>query len=175
MKKLALVAAVVLIAAAASAQSTTEKTGVNSLLGVAPSTEDFVKKAATSDLFEIAASKLAAERADPATKAFAEQMVRDHERTSSELKQMVENKTVNVVLPAEMTESQKETLAELQGLKGTDFNDRYHSDQVKAHADAVDLFQRYGEKGEQTTLKSWAANTLPTLRHHLDMAKELNK
>lgn len=175
MKKLALAAAAVLIAAVASAQSTTEKTGVNSLLGVAPSTEDFVMKAATGDLFEIAASKLAVERADPATKAFAEQMVRDHERTNSELKQMVENRTVNVALPTEMTKSQKETLAELQGLKDRDFNDRYHSDQVKAHADAVDLFHRYGEKGEQMTLKSWAANTLPALRHHLDMAKELNK
>lgn len=175
MKMLAFAAAIALTATAALAQSATEKTGVNTLLGVAPSTEDFVKKAATSDLFEIAVSKLAVERADPTTKVFAEQMVRDHERISSELKQMAENQTVNVVIPTEMTEDQKEMLAKLQGLQGQDFNDRYHSDQVKAHADAVDLFQRYGEKGEQTAVKTWAANTLPTLRHHLDMARELNK
>ncbi|MFE0018907.1 DUF4142 domain-containing protein [Mesorhizobium sp. NPDC059054] len=175
MKKLVLAAAVVLAATAALAQSVTEKTGVNSLLGVAPSTEDFVKKAATGDLFEIAVSKLAIERADPATRAFAEEMVRDHERIGSELKQMVKNQAINAVVPAEMTESQKETLAELQGVQGQDFNDRYHSDQVKAHADAVDLFQRYGEKGEQAAIKTWAVNTLPVLRHHLDMAKELNK
>lgn len=175
MKMWILAAAIAVMATAALAQSATEKTGVNTLLGVAPSTEDFVKKAAASDLFEIAVSKLAVERADPATKAFAEQMVRDHERTSSELKQMVANQTVTVVIPTEMTESQKERLAKLQGLQGQEFNELYHSDQVKAHADAVDLFQRYGEKGEQTVVKTWAANTLPTLRHHLDMAKDLNK
>ncbi|WP_054313522.1 DUF4142 domain-containing protein [Mesorhizobium sp. 1M-11] len=175
MKKLVLAAAIVLAATAALAQSAAEKAGVNSLLGVSPSTEDFVKKAATGDLFEIAVSKLAIERADPATKSFAEEMVRDHERIGSELKQMVENQAINAVVPAEMTESQKETIAELQEMRGQDFNDRYHSEQVKAHADAVDLFQRYSEKGEHTAIKTWAANTLPVLRHHLDMAKELNE
>lgn len=175
MRTFVLAAIIALTATAASAQSATEKTGVNTLLGVAPSTEDFIKKAATSDLFEIAAGKLAAERADPTTKEFAEQMVRDHERTSSELKQLVENQAVNVAIPTDMTDSQKEALGELQGLQGQEFNDRYHADQVKAHADAVDLFQRYGEKGEQTAIKTWAANTVPALRHHLDMAKGLNK
>ncbi|PLP57611.1 DUF305 domain-containing protein [Mesorhizobium loti] len=175
MKSFVLAAVIALAPAAALAQSATERTGVNTLLGVAPSTADFVRKAATSDLFEIAAGELAIERADPATREFAEQMVRDHERTSSELKQLVENRAADVVVPTEMTEDQKETLATLQGLRGKDFSDRYHSDQVKAHADAVDLFQRYGEKVEQTAIQSWAANTLPTLRHHLEMAKELNR
>lgn len=175
MKMFVLAAAIALAATPVVAQSTTEKTGVNTLLGVAPSTEDFVKKAATSDLFEIAAGKLAIERADPKTKAFAEEMVRDHERLSSELKQLLENQAVNIEFPAEMTQDQKATLAKLQGLQGQDFDGRYHSDQVKAHADAVDLFKRYGEKGQQTAIQTWAANTLPTLRHHLDMAKTLNE
>lgn len=175
MKKLALAAAVALMATAALAQSTTEKTGVNTLLGVAPSTEDFVKKAATGGLFEIAAGKLAVERADAATKTFAEEMVRDHERIGSELKQLVENQAIDIAIPTRMTEGQQEALAKLRGLQGRDFNGRYHSDQVEAHADALDLFQRYGEKGEQTAVKAWAANTLPILRHHLDMAKELNR
>src|SRR4051794_36709869 len=40
-----------------------------------PGTTDFVTKAATSDMFEIASSKLAMERGNDATKAFAQQMI----------------------------------------------------------------------------------------------------
>ena len=53
MKPFAMTALAILLAGPAFAQSATEKTGVNSLIGVAPTTEDFVLKAATSDMFEI--------------------------------------------------------------------------------------------------------------------------
>jgi putative membrane protein len=63
------------------AQSVGEKTGVNSVLGVAPTTADFVKEAALSDLTEIATSKLAQERGDADAKTFASQMITDHTTT----------------------------------------------------------------------------------------------
>ncbi len=59
-----------LIVTPAFAQSAAEKSGVNSLIGVAPKTEDFVTEAATSDMFEIESSKLAVQRSDAATKSF---------------------------------------------------------------------------------------------------------
>ncbi len=40
-------------------------------------------------MFEIASSKLAVERGDDATKAFAQQMVPDHQKTTDELKALV--------------------------------------------------------------------------------------
>ncbi len=76
--------ACLLIAAAgpAAAQSVGEKTGVNSLIGVSPSTQDFVTQGAISDLFEIQTSELALERADEPTKAFAKKMIEDHRKIS---------------------------------------------------------------------------------------------
>ncbi|TPL02351.1 MULTISPECIES: DUF4142 domain-containing protein [unclassified Mesorhizobium] len=159
----------------APAPSTTEKTGVNSVLGVAPSTQDFVTEAATSDMFEIESSKLALERADDATKAFAQQMVTDHEKTTSDLKGLVTGGKVKATLPTAMTDKQQSTLNDLKALQGADFTKQYHSIQVDAHEDAVDLFKRYGDAGEQADLKAWAAVTLPHLQHHLDMANSLNK
>lgn len=175
MKNFALTAAAVLFATSAWAQSATEKTGVNSMLGVAPSTQDFVTEAAASDMFEIESSKLAQERSDDATKAFAKQMITDHSKTSAELKEMVSSGKVKAELPSAMPSAQQKMLDDLKAAKGDDFNEQYHSDQVDAHQDAVDLFKRYGEEGEQADLKAWAAKTLPTLQHHLDMAKQLNK
>lgn len=85
-KTLGLTGLALLIAFPVFAQSAAEKTGVNSVLGMAPKTEDFVGEAATSDMFEIESSKLALERSDAATKAFAQQMLTDHKKTTGELK-----------------------------------------------------------------------------------------
>jgi putative membrane protein len=40
--------------------------------------------------------------------------------------------------------------------------------QVSAHKDAVSLFERYSNGGDNAELKAWAGKTLPALRHHLD-------
>jgi len=175
MKKIVLTAAIVMAASSVLAQSAAEKSGVNSLVGVAPKTADFVTEAATSDMFEIESSKLALERADAATKTFAQQMVQDHQKTSSELKQLIDSGKVKATLPTAMTEDQQQALAKLKGLQGEEFTEQYHSDQQDAHEDAVDLFKRYGEEGENADLKAWAAKTTPALEHHLQMAKDLNK
>jgi putative membrane protein len=50
------------VTAPAAAESLGEKTGANSMLGVAPKTADFVSEAAASDLFEIQSSQLAASK-----------------------------------------------------------------------------------------------------------------
>ncbi|AVA25184.1 DUF4142 domain-containing protein [Rhizobium sp. NXC24] len=173
MKKIAFTAAALLFAAPVLAQSAAEKSGVNSLVGIAPKTEDFVKEAATSDMFEIASSKLALERADDATKSFAQQMIADHQKTTSQLKQMVTSGKVKAPLPTAMSSSQQKMLNKLKGLQGADFTKQYHSDQVSAHKDAVDLFKRYGNKGKNADLKTWAASTEPALEHHLQMAQDL--
>lgn len=164
-----------LIASPVFAQSAAEKTGVNSMLGMAPKTEDFVAEAATSDMFEIESSKLALERSDDATKAFAQQMIADHEKTTAELKGLVTSGKVQAMIPAAMTSSQQDMLNKLKGLQGADFTKQYHSDQQDAHEDAVDLFKRYGDSGDNADLKAWAAATRPALEHHLQMATDLNK
>ncbi|RUM23940.1 DUF4142 domain-containing protein [Rhizobium vallis] len=175
MKRLVIASLALSLAVPAFAQSTAEKTGVNSLIGIPPKTGDFVQEAATSDMFEIASSKLALERGDDTTKAFAQQMVTDHQKTTEELKALVSSGNVKAALPSAMTSDQQSMLEKLNGLQGKDFNKQYHSDQESAHEDAVDLFKRYGNEGDDPQLKAWAASTRPALEHHLEMAKELNK
>jgi len=173
---LALAGLAVILAAPAFAQSAAEKTGVNSVMGVAPKTEDFVTEAAASDMFEIESSKLAVERSqDPATKTFAQQMITDHTKTSEELKALVSGGKVKAMLPTAMSSAQQSMLDDLKKLNGDDFTKQYYSDQEDAHEDAVDLFKRYGDEGDNADLKAWAAKTRPALEHHLMMAKDMNK
>jgi putative membrane protein len=173
MKKLLLLSACLLLASPVYAQSVGEKTGVNSALGIEPKTADFVTEAATSDMFEIQSSKLAASRTTGEVQTFANQMVTDHTKTTSDLTDLV--KGANTPLPTAMTSSQQSMLTKLDGLQGNDFSKQYMDDQVSAHKDAVSLFERYGKGGDSEKLKTWADQTLPTLQHHLDMAQDIYK
>jgi putative membrane protein len=175
MKHLAIVSLAVVLAGPAFAQSAAEKTGVNSLIGVAPKTEDFVQEAATIDMFEIASSKLAFERGDDATKTFAQQMVSDHQKSIDELKALIASGKVKAPLPTAMRSGQQSILDKLNGLQGVDFNKQHHSDQVSVPEDAVDLFKRYDDEGDNADLKSWVASTRHALEPHLVMAKDLNE
>ena len=142
---------------------------------VSPSTSDFVHQAALSDMFEIQSSELATQRADAATKAFAEKMVSAHRKTSEELKGLVASGKVKEALPTKLDSAHQEKLDKLKGLQGTDFTKQYRSDQVDAHEDAVSLFERYADGKGQPALKDWAGKTLPELKRHLDLAEKLEK
>ncbi len=175
MKKTIFSLALALVASTAMAQSATESTGVNSALGVAPKTEDFVLQVSASDLFEIESSKLALTKGDEAIKAFAQQMITEHEKTSAELKALLSGGKVTGTPTTVLTDDHKEEIDGLAKLNGAEFNEEYVDDQVDAHEDAVDLFKRYAEGGDNAELKAWAAKTLPALQHHLEMAQGLDK
>jgi putative membrane protein len=174
MSKTAFVAtALVMLAGPALAQSAGEKSGVNSALGVAPKTADFITEAAQSDMFEIQPSQLADAETKGGTLTFAKQMVIDHTKTTNELKGLASS--ADAALPTAMSASQQGMIDKLKGLNGDDFRKQYVSDQVSAHKTAVALFGRYSKGGDDEKLKAWASQTLPALQHHLDMANSLDK
>jgi putative membrane protein len=172
-KRTVVAAAIVLFAGSVSAQNLGERTGVNSLLGISPTTADFVKEVAESDMFEIRASELASMKMQGAVKDFASHMIVDHTKTTEALRGLAS--AANASLPIEMASSQESMLDKLKELDGDEFRKQYISDQESAHKSAVSLFERYGKGGDNATLKAWAVETLPALQQHLDMVTALNK
>ena len=168
-------AAAMLFSGVAFAQSVGEKSGVNSALGIAPTTQDFVKEAAMSDMMEIESSKIAQNKGNAQQKKFAGQMITDHTKTSTELKQLVSSGDVKAEIPSVLDDSSKKKLDKLRDAKPEDFASEYDSMQVSAHKDAVSLFERYAKGGESPKLKDWAGKTLPALQHHLEMAQAMDK
>jgi putative membrane protein len=171
---LTIAAAALLISSSVFAQSVGEKTGVNSALGIAPTTADFVKEVAMSDMTEIAAAKIGQERGNGQEKAFATQMITDHTKTSEELKSMVPA-DAKAAIPTALDSSSQSKIDKLKNAKPDDFSADFDSMQVSAHKDAVSLFERYAKGGEDARLKQWAGKTLPALQHHLEMAQNLGK
>jgi putative membrane protein len=169
------IVAALLVAGPALAQSVGEKTGVNSTLGISPTTADFVKEVAISDMFELQSNKLGTERGNAQEKTFAAMMIKDHTKTSDELKAMVKSGDVKADLPTQLDSSHQGKLDKLGGYKGDDFTSEFASQQVSAHKEAVSLFERYAKGGDNPKLKDWAGKTLPALQHHLEMAQALKK
>jgi putative membrane protein len=167
------VLALFLLAPLAQAQSMGEKTGFNSALGISPNTQDFVSSAANSDMLEIAAARIAQDNGNPDEKKFAEQMIADHGKTTNDIKAMVESGDVKVELPATLDSASQAKLDKLRDARRRTFSSEYDSMQVSAHKEAVSLFERYSASGDNPKLKDWAGKTLPTLRHHLEMAEAL--
>ncbi len=171
--KLLVVASMILLATPVMAETLSEKTGINSTLKIAPTTNDFVSEAAISDMFEIQSSTLASSKLTGDGKAFADQMIADHTKTTIELTAAAAEEKVPV--PTALDSSHQKMLDKLKSLSGQDFAKQYFNDQVSAHKSAVNLFQRYGKGGKDAKLKSWASDKLPTLQHHLQMAQALDK
>jgi putative membrane protein len=64
-------------------------------------------------------------------------------------------------------------LDELKGKNGKDFDASYDQTHLKAHQDAVALFDAYAKRGEDAELKGWAFRTLTHLQEDLSMAEKL--
>src|SRR4051812_31240206 len=122
--------ALTLLAGPSMAQSLGEKTGVNSVLGISPTTADFANEAALSDMFEIESSQIAQERGNASEKAFAATMIADHQKTTDELKSMLSAENIKIDLPAALDSSHQNKIDKLKSLNGADFSSRYESDQV---------------------------------------------
>jgi putative membrane protein len=62
---------------------------------------------------------------------------------------------------------------ELRGAKAEDFDNRYLSQQIDAHKEALILIRGYAKDGDVATVQQFAAKTAPVVQQHLDMAQNL--
>jgi putative membrane protein len=134
----------------------------------------FVTAAATSDMYEIQAAKLAEQKsADPAVKKFAARMIHDHTASSDKLKALLAKGGINATLPTDLDERRKGLLDNLSKAGPADFDKMYIHQQVDAHDEAVTLLKGFIDHGDNDALKGFATSILPTVQEHLAMAKQL--
>jgi putative membrane protein len=131
---------------------------------------EFAVKAAEDGMLEVQLGQLAVANATSAqVKQFAQSMVTDHSKANEELKSAAQQK--NITLPTALSEKSQKKYNDIAEEKGADFDKAYIDYMVSDHKDAVDLFQKEADKGNDADLKAWASGKVPTLQHHLDMAQ----
>jgi putative membrane protein len=136
------------------------------------SDRDFVTKAAQDGMAEVALGELASRLAsNDEVKQFGQRMVDDHTKTNNELKELALKK--GSTFPSEMDGKHKGLQDRLGKLSGADFDREYMRAMIKDHDSAVSLFEKQSRSGGDPELKAWAEKTLPTLREHQQLARDL--
>jgi putative membrane protein len=140
----------------------------------APRTPDFVHTAAMSDMYEVEAGKLAAQKGQSdAVKQFGQQMAEAHTKTTEELSGISTSKNIKAEIPAKLDAKHQKLIDDLNSESAESFDKAYAAQQVDAHQEAVDLFKKYATSGDDPDVKQFAEKTLPVIQHHLDEARKL--
>jgi len=132
----------------------------------------FACQAARAGLFEVKAGELARTQGmNPLVKQFGDQMTKGHSQVNAQLTALAGRK--GAVLPTSLSDKEKDHLNSLGQLSGKDFDKTYAKGMVKDHEKDLKEFQRAAEKVDDPDLKAFAANTVPILQQHLDMARQM--
>jgi putative membrane protein len=162
---------------------------------------NFVSDMLADGTREVDLAKLAQQKASsPQVKRFAQMMIEDHTKAGNQLKQIAANYNIQPDTSKDSDKTQ-DLMNKLSKLQGPDFDREYIDAMVDDHSDAVDALESRTKENKSGTvgttgtsrseardtnvqpesadnsvdasLNRWAADTLPTVRHHLDDAKQI--
>jgi putative membrane protein len=137
------------------------------------SDRSFIEKALKGGTAEVQEAKLAQEKAaSKDIKDAAAHLERDHTKANGELKEIASNN--GVAVKEEPPADRKALYERLQGLSGQRFDAEYVQAGIAAHRRTIDLFERTQVETKNPQIKSFAGDTLPTLKHHLEMMQALD-
>ena len=140
-----------------------------------PKPQEFAESVAQSDGYELAAAQTAlAQSRNPQVRAFAQQMVADHEHIEQALREAVKASGLQLPHP-QVGGDQARLLAGLQGLRGGEFDREYGRQQMLVHTSALTVVRSYAEQGSDANLRSMAASAAPIIERHLQSARQLQQ
>jgi putative membrane protein len=132
---------------------------------------EFAAKAAEGNLKEVRLGELAQQQAAAEeVKQFGQRMVEDHGQANEELKQIAEQKGIELL--QELPDDAQELYDELQQKSGAEFDQAYMDEMVSDHEEDVEEYESYLEPAQDPDLRNYAEQTLPTLKEHLELAKQ---
>lgn len=135
--------------------------------------QKFMMMAATGGMAEVEMARLALEKStNDSVKQYAQKMIDDHTAAGNELMQVASTK--GVMLPAQPDAKHMAMMMKMRKLSGMEFDMMYVKEAgVKGHEAMEKLFMKESMSGKDMDAKAFAAKTLPTVRMHLQMAREM--
>jgi putative membrane protein len=116
---------------------------------------------------QLAISKSAS---DP-VKAFGQTLIDDHSKAKTDASAVATK--LGVSPPSQMSPDAQRAMTRLQQLSGSDFDKEFIRVMVEDHQKDIAEFKQEGGNGHGP-VQQLAAQTLPTLEKHLQIAKSLN-
>jgi len=130
----------------------------------------FLRAASQAQMKEIELAKIARDRAaDDDVREFARHMIDDHSRSLSRLRTVASDEGVS--LAESLDADGRNAVMRLKSVSGRELDRRYMEMTLDDHREAIDLFERQAQSGENMRVRRFAEDALPTLRHHMTMAR----
>lgn len=131
----------------------------------------FMKHAAADGMAEVAMGRMALDKSsDSQVKQLAQRIVDDHKKANDQLKAIARDNGVK--LPDGPTPDARKAAEAMRKLDGAAFDKAWARHMVSDHEKAVAMFTKASKSGD-ADVRDFAAQTLPALRDHLQMAKDL--
>lgn len=169
--------------------------------GAAPTTlaaneREFLQKTAINGRKEVEMARVATQKASNSeVKKFAERLVEDHTKANQEIEDLARRKGVNIpaesTAPAERAESSESAksarskgspaqgsrahMEQLSKLSGEQFDRAFIQRMIESHTKSVAEFERQSKNATDNDIRSLTAKLLPTLKEHLEQARNINK
>ncbi|HEY1962304.1 MAG TPA: DUF4142 domain-containing protein [Rhizomicrobium sp.] len=137
----------------------------------APSRDDFLKNAIMGDNSEIKLGGLAAQKAgSPAVRAYGRTLVKDHTKAEAQATRLAAKIGVNP--PSRALPKADAEYLKLRLLSGSNFDQEFVDYMVKDHKEDIHDFSEMA-RSHRGPVAGLAAQQLPTLRKHLEIAQQL--
>lgn len=134
--------------------------------------QEFMQRAAASDVFEIQTGQMATQMAQTQeVQQFGQQLVTDHTQSSTMLRNLASQK--NIALPDSMNQDQMVIRNTLRNQSGVAFDRDFVNAQVQAHEEVVNLYEQATREVTDVDVRGFAQQVLPNLQQHLDHARQL--
>ena len=132
----------------------------------------FIREIAIGGRTEIDAGALAKQKGQSTLVInFGNRMTIDHSKADQRLADIA--RTVDVTLPNQPDQEHRDMRAQLDQANGGAFDIAYIRGQITDHQKAVQLLEWEIGSGENAQLKAFAAETLPVIMQHLEMANAI--
>ncbi len=129
----------------------------------------YLVDAYNSGLYELEASQHAKQKAvNSNIKHLAAEMVESHAKMNVSIKSLADKKQVS--LPVKLNDDQMKEIKDYSDKKGADYEKAYIDKMVSDHEKAIKLSEEAAEKAHDPEIRNLFNSSLPTLRHHLEMA-----
>ncbi len=159
-----------------SGTSGTSSGAASATPGKSLSTTDrnMMRQLAYANMSEIALAKLAQSKtSDEKVRNFAQRMIDDHSKAQEQLQALAQTKGVQ--LPTAPDAKHQALEKKFNALSGQEFDRQYMQQAgMRAHRQAHNLLERISTRAQSPELKTLAADMLPTIDQHTQMAQQMH-
>jgi putative membrane protein len=140
----------------------------------APDEQKFVTDAIRGNIAEVKVGELAQQRGQSKeVREYGEMLSKDHSKSLQKSNDLA--KKMGVAAPTEPTAQQQQKYEALSKLSGTEFDTTFLSQMVRDHQEEIAKFSSQAQSGSKPEVSTFAQETLPTLRMHLEHAQSIQK